>query len=93
MYQILKKDNDLSLMIEQQPMAPDGPVFIYDGGDTALFFRDWGCQLRLRGLSEPTGSLLKTATEICVFETQGEEIVRRYIAPVRIVSDVKSLMA
>mgnify|MGYP006988832685 CR=1 FL=1 len=93
MYKILKKDNDLALMIEQHPMDPDGPMFIYDGSDTALFFRDWGCHMRLKGLSEPTGSLLKAATEITVFEVLGGEVVRRYTAPVRIVRDVKSLMA
>ena len=93
MYKILKKDNDLALMIEQQPMAPDGPMFIYDGSDTALLFRCWGSHLRLRGLGEPSSSLLKAAAEITVLETQGGAVVRRYTAPVRIVRDVKSLMA
>ena len=42
MFQILQDhDGDLLLIIEPQTTAPDGPIFIYDGGDTAILFRDW----------------------------------------------------
>ena len=48
MYQILQNpDNDLLLVIEPQDCEPDGPMFIYDGGDTALLFRDWFSNIRL----------------------------------------------
>jgi len=93
MYQIFQNDNDLVLMIEPQPSAPGEPMFIYDGGDTALLFRDWDSNIRLRGLSTPASTALQAATEICVFEVEGDEIVRHYLAPVRIVSDVRSLIA
>ena len=93
MYQILQKDDDLLLVIDSQPTAPDGPLFIYDGGDTALLFRDWDSNIRLNHISEIARPALQSASEIYVFETRGDEILRDYIAPVRIVRDVKGLMA
>lgn len=72
---------------------PDGPMFIYDGGDTALLFRDWGSNIRLNGISSETTSELLNAKIIYVVEMSEDDIARGYAAPVRIVRDVKSLMA
>ena len=67
MYSIKQsKKGDLLLIIEPQSCAPDYPLFIYDGGDTALLFRDW---------------------------MLGDNVYRDYIAPIRIVRDVKRLIA
>ncbi len=93
MYQILKNpDNDLVLVLDSQDCEPDGPMFIYDGGDTALLFRDWGSNVRLKGISPATGPELLNAKVIYVFEKTGKTTVRNYIAPVKIVRDVKALM-
>ena len=93
MYKILKDpDNDLLLVIEPQACEPDGPMFIYDGGDTALLFRDWGSNVRLNGISPETSPELLNAKVIYVVEMSGDEIAREYAAPIRIVRDVKSLM-
>lgn len=94
MYKILKdKDNDLLLVIEPQDCEPDGPMFIYDGGDTALLFRDWFSNVRLNGISPETGPELLNAKLIYVVEMSGDTIAREYAAPIRIVRDVKSMMA
>jgi len=94
MYRILKDpDNDLLLVIEPQDCEPDGPMFIYDGGDTALLFRDWFSNVRLNGISPETGPELLNAKVIYVVEMAGDEITREYAARIRIVRDVKSLMA
>ena len=93
MYQILKdKDNDLLLVIEPQDCEPDGPMFIYDGGDTALLFRDWFSNVRLNGISPETSPELLNAKVIHVVEMAGDDIAREYAAPIRIVRDVKSMM-
>ena len=93
MYQILQDhDGDLVLIINPQPTDPKDPMFIYDGGDTALLFRDWDSNLRLKNISEESRPILKDAEEIYVVEVQGEDIYRDYFAPIRIVKDVKSLM-
>ena len=91
-YKILQNKEKLLLVIEPQPCDPDGPMFIYDGGDTALLFRDWGSNIRLNDLSEQARPVLQDADEIYVIEMQGGEILRDYIAPIRIVRDVKSLI-
>ena len=94
MYQILQDpDNDLLLVIEPQDCEPDGPMFIYDGGDTALLFRDWGSNVRLNDISPETGPELLNAKIIYVVEMSGDDIAREYAVPIRIVRDVKSLMA
>ena len=93
MYTILQdNEGDLVLMIEPQTSDPNEPMFIYDGGDTALLFRDWDSNLRLKNISEESRPILKDAEEIYVVEVQGEDIYRDYFAPIRIVKDVKSLM-
>ena len=93
MYTILQ-DNEggLILMIEPQTSSPNEPMFIYDGGDTALLFRDWDSNVRLNNISEEARPILKEAEDIYVVEVQGEDILNDYYAPIRIVRDVKGLM-
>lgn len=94
MFKILQDlDKDLLLVIERQDCEPDGPMFIYDGGDTALLFRDWFSNVRLNGINSETGPELLNAKVIYVVEMAGDDIAREYTAPIRIVRDVKSMMA
>ena len=94
MYQICQhKNGDLLLVIEPQMSDPEDPMFIYDGGDTALLFRNWDSSLRLNNLSEQARPALQNTDEIHVIEKQDEHILRDYIAPIRLVRNVKSLMA
>ena len=94
MYKILQdKDGDLILLIDPQQCEPDGPLVIYDGGDTALLFRNWSSSVRLRNISEQSRPFLKDAEKIYVFEVDGDDILRDYVAPVRIVKNVKALIA
>ena len=94
MYQILQDhDGDLVLILNPQPTDPKEPIFIYDGGDTALLFRDWDSNVRLKNISEEARPILKDADDIYVVEIQDERIIRDYMAPIRLVSDVKALIA
>ena len=93
MYRILQHpDNDLLLVIEPQDCEPDSPMFIYDGGDTALLFRDWFSNVRLNDIGSDAREQLLSAQVIYVLEKSGDDIAREYAAPIRIVRDVKSLM-
>ena len=80
------------LIIEPQSCDPDYPLFLYDGGDTALLFRDWGSNIRLNHISEEAHPILMNAEDIYVVEVQGEDIISDYYAPIRIVRDVKRLI-
>ena len=94
MYTIFQDhEGDLVLVIDLQPSAPNEPMFIYDGGDTALLFRDWDSTIRINKISEDARPILKNAEDIYVVEIQGEDILRDYYAPIRIVRDVKKLIA
>ena len=81
------------MVIDLQPSAPNEPMFIYDGGDTALLFRDWDSSIRINNISEDARPILKNAEDIYVVEIQGEDILRDYYAPIRIIRDVKKLIA
>lgn len=81
------------MVIDLQSSAPNEPMFIYDGGDTALLFRDWDSSIRINNISEDARPILKNAEDIYVVEIQGEDILRDYYAPIRIVSDVTKLIA
>ena len=94
MYSIRQsKEGDLLLIIEPQACDPDFPLFVYDGGDTALLFREWGSTLSLGRISERARPALRNAEEIYVVEMQGDDICRDYFAPIHIVRDVKSMIA
>ena len=94
MYTILQDhEGGLVLVIDLQPSAPNEPMFIYDGGDTALLFRDWDSSIRINNISEDARPILKNTEDIYVVEIQGEDILRDYYAPIRIVSDVTKLIA
>lgn len=80
------------LRLDVQPSEPDEPLFIYDGGDTAVLFRDWGSTIALTNLDESCRSILKDSKEIRVVEAEGEDFIRDYIVSIRIVRDVKSMI-
>ena len=93
MYQIFQdKNNDLILVIEPQDCEPDGPMFIYDGGDTALLFRDWTSNIRLNNIGLDARPELMNVDTILVIEEANGKIAREYAAPIRHVRNVKSLM-
>ena len=93
MYQIFQDiDNDLILVIEPQDCEPDGPMFIYDGGDTALLFRDWTSNIRLNDIGLDARPELMNVDTILVIEEADGKIAREYAAPIRHVRNVKSLM-
>ena len=84
--------HQLMLVIEYQFSDPDGAMFIYDGGDTAILFHDWDNTLRFRDLPPKTREALKTVGEIRVVETVDDAIIRDYPVRVRMVSNVKSFI-
>lgn len=94
MYSILQnKDKELMLIIDAQDSTPDDPLFIYDGTGTALLFRDWDSTLRLNNLSLESVQALEENSDILVIEQSADNIVRDYMARIRKVRDVKSMVA
>ena len=93
MYSIFKNvEGEFVLSIDVQPSDPDGPMFIYDGGDTAALIRDWGSAIALKNLDEGIRPMLKELEEIRVVEVEGEDFIRDYVVPVRIVRNVKNMI-
>ena len=71
---------------------PEFPMFLYDGGTTALLLLSLFCGIKLKNLAPSALKALDGATEIHVVEKEGEEVVRDYIAPLQKVSDVSAMI-
>lgn len=92
-FSILQNDKgEIMLIMDAREGEPDDPRFIYDGSDTALLFRSFESNIAIRNLGEEAREPLKNAKEIHVVEIVDEDVKRDYMAPVRIVKNVKNLM-
>lgn len=86
------KKGEIMLMMDARIGNPQKPRFIYDGKDVALLYRDENSSVALRHISESAHESLKNANEILVVEIFDDEVLREYIAPVRLVRDVNNLI-
>lgn len=92
-FSVLQNDKgEIMLLMDAREGEPDDPRFIYDGSDTALLFRSFESNVAIRNLGEEAREPLKNAKEILVVEIVDEDVKREYVAPVRIVKNVKNLM-
>lgn len=86
------KKGEIMLMMDARIGNPQKPRFIYDGKDVALLYRDENSSVALRHISESAHESLKNANEILVVEVFDDEVLREYIAPVRLVRDVNNFV-
>lgn len=92
-YSIFQNDKgEILLMLEPREGTPEDPLFIYDGGDTALLVRNMGSNVTFRHIGEDARESLKSVKKILVHEVLGNDVVWEYTAPVRLVKNVKGLM-
>ena len=92
-YDILQnKKGEILIIIKSRAGGPENPRFIYDGGATALLYRTKDMAVVFRGVAEGARKPLKMVTSMLVVEVDGEEVIREYDVPVRLVKDVESLI-
>lgn len=91
-YSILQNSNgEIMVMIDAREGEPDEPRFIYDG-KIALLFRDFGSNVVFRNINPEAHEALHKVEEVLVVEVIGEDVAREYVAPIRMVKDVSSLI-
>ena len=92
-YDILQnKMGEILIIINSRAGGPENPRFIYDGGATALLYRTKDMAVVFRGVAEGARKPLKMVTSMLIVEVDGDEVIREYDVPVRIVKDVESLI-
>ena len=72
--------------------APELSMFLYDDSGTGLLLQDLFSGIRIKNISQEALAALADVTHIHVVEKDGETITRDYLAVVKKVSDVRSLV-
>ena len=72
--------------------APELSMFLYDDSGTGLLLQDLFTGIRIKNISREALAALADVTHIHVVEKDGENITRDYLAAVKKVSDVRSLV-
>lgn len=94
-------EGEFLLIVKACEQAPDFPLFLYDGSDTALLLRSMTDPIALHNIELECRMPLIDAKEVHVIETKDgtvdpdnpeDCIVRDYIAIVRIVADVNEMI-
>ncbi len=92
-YDILQnKKGEILIIINSRSGGPENPRFIYDGGATALLYRTKDMAVVFRGVAEGARKPLKMVTSMLIVEVEGDEVIREYDVPVRLVKNVESLI-
>lgn len=92
-YDILQnKAGEILIIINTRPGGPENPRFIYDGGKTALLYRTKDMAVVFKGIAEGAHKPLKMVSSMLIVEVDGDDVIREYEVPVRIVKDVESLI-
>ena len=91
-YSILQNDNgEIMVMIDAKESEPEDPRFIYDG-KMALLFRNFDSNVLLRNIAPEAHQALQEVDEVLVVEVLNDDVEREYVAPIRLVKDVNSLI-
>ena len=72
--------------------APELSMFLYEDSGTGLLLQDLFSGIRIKNIGPETLAALDDVTHIHVVEKDGETITRDYLAVVKKVSDVRSMV-
>lgn len=67
-------------------------IFLYDDSGTGLLLQDLFSGIRVKNISTETLAALADVTHIHVVEKDGDTVTRDYLAVVKKVSDVRSMV-
>ena len=94
MYSFLKnKEGELMLIFNPSlGETSELSIFLYDDSGTGLLLQDLFSGIRVKNISPETLAALADVTHIHVVEKDGETVTRDYLAVVKKVSDVRSMV-
>lgn len=94
MYSFLKNKEGKLMLIFNPSLgeAPELSMFLYDDSGTGLLLQDLFSGIRIRNIGPEVLSALSDVTHIHVVEKDGDAVTRDYLAVVKKVSDVRSMV-
>ena len=92
-YDILQnEEGEILIIINSRVGGPENPRFVYDGGSTALLYRNKDNSVIFQDVAKEARLPLKSVSSMLIVEVENEDVAREYVVPVRIVKDVKALI-
>ncbi len=94
MYSFLKNKEGELLLIFNPSLGETSElsIFLYDDSGTGLLLQDLFSGIRVKNISPETLAALADVTHIHIVEKDGDTITRDYLAVVKKVSDIRSLV-
>ena len=92
-YEILQNEKgDILIIIGYCKGGPVEPKVVYDGGSTVLLYRNKESSFFLTGVSENARQPIQYADNITIAEVSGDEVIREYIAQVRLIKNMRDIL-
>ena len=93
-YDIMQNEQGEVLLVTDVESVVDvkSPLFIYDGTDDAILYRNSTSCLFFDDIAESAHKVLSSQKEIRILELQGDDVVNEYRCSVRMVPSVKDLL-
>ena len=85
-------EGEILIMINTFAGGPENPRFVYDGGETALLYRNKERAIVFRKIPKGARIPLKSVRSMLIVEVEDKDVAREYTVPVRLVKDIKTYL-
>ena len=91
-YDILQNAaGQIMLIIRAREGEPDNPRIVYDGGDSALLYRNRESAIILEGIAEKAREPFLKVDQVLVVEVKNDDVAREYKVPLRKIKSLQSI--
>ena len=92
-YEILRNGaGEILIIIGYRQGGPDNPRVVYDGGSAGLLYRNRESSVFLTNVADEARQPIQYADKVTIAEIEGDEVIREYFAPVRLIKDMKDIL-
>ena len=91
-YEILQNAaGEIMLIIHAREGEPDNPRIVYDGGDSALLYRNRESAIILECIAEKAREPFLKVDQVLVVEVKNDDVAREYKVPLRKIKSLQSI--
>ena len=92
-YEILQNEaGEVLLIIGYREGDIDAPKVVYDGGSAVLLYRSCESSVFLTNVSKEASQAVMLVDKMSVAEIKDDEVKREYVAPVRLIKNMKDIL-